>query len=194
MRYRRRVVDELLDDLFPHLAAIALEGAKGVGKTATAMQRAKTTISLDLPAQREILAADLDYVTQVEPPVLIDEWQLVPSVWDRVRRAVDDDARGGRFLLAGSPTPRKRTRIGTRTTCAAASSSARVGAGGGAGVCMAGSSSPTTAGRGSAPARVARRAGAPPRLRTHRRHLPPLHPARPGRRHGAGGRRPAGSA
>ncbi|HSV38067.1 MAG TPA: DUF4143 domain-containing protein [Nocardioidaceae bacterium] len=102
MSYRRRVIDELLDDLFPDLAAIALEGAKGVGKTATAMQRAQSLISLDLPAQREIVAADLDYVTQVATPVLIDEWQLAPAVWDRVRKAVDEDARGGRFLLAGS--------------------------------------------------------------------------------------------
>ncbi|MCA4135661.1 AAA family ATPase, partial [Arthrobacter sp. M4] len=102
MPYHRRVIDELLDELFPHLAAIALEGAKGVGKTATAMQRARTLISLDLPAQREIVAADLDYVTQVQSPVLIDEWQLAPAVWDRVRKAVDDDARGGQFLLAGS--------------------------------------------------------------------------------------------
>lgn len=34
--------------------------------------------------------------------MLIDEWQLEPDVWDRVRRAVDDDSTGGRFLLAGS--------------------------------------------------------------------------------------------
>ncbi|MGH3501417.1 MAG: hypothetical protein ACRDQA_11100 [Nocardioidaceae bacterium] len=44
----------------------------------------------------------MPYVTQVEAPVLIDEWQLEPEVWDRVRKAVDDDARGGQFLLAGS--------------------------------------------------------------------------------------------
>ncbi|GEP37521.1 ATPase AAA [Nocardioides psychrotolerans] len=102
MEYRRRVIDELLDDLFPHLAAIALEGAKGVGKTATAKQRARTVVSLDLRAQREIVAADVDYVTRLPPPVLIDEWQLQPSVWDRVRNAVDDDSRGSQFLLAGS--------------------------------------------------------------------------------------------
>jgi uncharacterized protein len=102
MSYRRRVVDTLLDDLFPHLAAIALEGAKGVGKTATALQRAETVISLDLPAQREIIVADLDYVARAAPPVFIDEWQLYPAVWDRIRRAVDEDPRGGRYLLAGS--------------------------------------------------------------------------------------------
>lgn len=102
MAYRRRIVDELLDELFPHLAAIALEGAKGVGKTATASQRATTTLSLNEPRQREALAANLDVVTQVQAPVLIDEWQLEPHVWDRIRRAVDDDNTGGRFLLAGS--------------------------------------------------------------------------------------------
>ncbi|MGH3496521.1 MAG: ATP-binding protein [Nocardioidaceae bacterium] len=102
MSYRHRVVDTLLDDLFPDLAAIALEGAKGVGKTATALQRAETVIALDLPTQREIVVADLDYVARATPPVFIDEWQLYPAVWDRVRRAVDEDPRGGRYLLAGS--------------------------------------------------------------------------------------------
>ena len=34
--------------------------------------------------------------------MFIDEWQLVPSVWDCVKRAVDADRTGGRFLLAGS--------------------------------------------------------------------------------------------
>ena len=102
MAYQRRIVDETLDELFPHLAAISLEGAKGVGKTATASQRAKTVLALNRARQREALAANLDYITQATPPVLIDEWQLEPEVWDRVRTAVDDDPAGGRFLLAGS--------------------------------------------------------------------------------------------
>ncbi len=102
MGYQRRIVDDILDELFPHLAAIALEGAKGVGKTATASQRASTILALNRPGQRETLAANLGYIVQVPPPVLIDEWQLEPAVWDRVRTAVDDDNTGGRFLLAGS--------------------------------------------------------------------------------------------
>lgn len=102
MAYRRRIIDEVLDELFPHLAAIALEGAKGVGKTATASQRAVTVLSLNNENERTALAGNLDLVTQVPSPVLIDEWQLEPAAWDRVRRAVDDDPSGGRFLLAGS--------------------------------------------------------------------------------------------
>ena len=108
MDYRRRLVDELLDELFPHLAAIALEGAKGVGKTATATERAATVLALDRPGQRAVVAAEFDVIVEAPPPVLIDEWQLEPSVWDRVRRAVDEENAGGRFLLAGSAGGRTR--------------------------------------------------------------------------------------
>lgn len=111
MSYLRRIIDDTLDELFPDLAAIAIEGAKGVGKTATAGRRAATTLSLDNPRERSALAANLDLITQVPPPVLIDEWQLEPSVWDRVRRAVDDDSTGGRFLLAGSAGPADGVRL-----------------------------------------------------------------------------------
>jgi predicted AAA+ superfamily ATPase len=102
MAYRRRIVDDALDEVLPELAAIALEGAKAVGKTATAAQRARTFIDLSDPAMRQIAEANPDLITQSPTPVLIDEWQLEPQVWDRVRRAVDADNSGGRFLLTGS--------------------------------------------------------------------------------------------
>lgn len=102
MPYRRRIVDDALDELLPELAAIALEGAKAVGKTATAAQRARTFIDLSDPATRQIAEANPDFIKQGQTPVLIDEWQLEPSLWDRVRRAVDADSSGGQFLLTGS--------------------------------------------------------------------------------------------
>lgn len=87
------------------LPAIAIEGAKAVGKTATASQRAASTYQLDDPDQRDIADADLDRLLRSPPPVLIDEWQYLPPVWDRVRRAVDARAAPGRFLLTGSASP-----------------------------------------------------------------------------------------
>ncbi len=39
-------------------------------------------------------------------PILIDEWQHVQPLWDRVRRAVDAGAPPGSFLLTGSASPR----------------------------------------------------------------------------------------
>lgn len=105
MSYRPRILDVELDELLPALAAIAIEGAKGVGKTATAERRATSAVHFDDPAQRAIAEADLTVVLRRDPPVLLDEWQRVPAVWDAVRRAVDADASPGRFLLTGSALP-----------------------------------------------------------------------------------------
>ena len=44
--YQRRIIDQSLDELMPGLSAIALDGAKGVGKTATGLQRANTVFDL----------------------------------------------------------------------------------------------------------------------------------------------------
>jgi uncharacterized protein len=103
--YSTRVIDTELDELMAGLAAIALEGPKAVGKTATAVRRASTVHELDEHEQRAVAAADLDRVVNGEPPVLIDEWQRLPAIWDKVRRAVDRDATPGRFLLTGSASP-----------------------------------------------------------------------------------------
>lgn len=104
--YRQRILDSELDDLMPQLAAIALEGAKAVGKTATASQRAASVHQLDDPDQRAIAKADLDRILETPAPVLIDEWQHVAPVWDRIRRAVDAGAAAGSFLLTGSASPK----------------------------------------------------------------------------------------
>jgi predicted AAA+ superfamily ATPase len=103
--YLRRVVDDVLDELISDLAAIAMEGAKGVGKTRTALQRARTVHRLDDPAELAVAEADPARLLDGERPVLIDEWQRLPQVWDMVRRAVDDGASPGSFLLTGSALP-----------------------------------------------------------------------------------------
>lgn len=103
--YIQRVVDRELDELLPQLPAISLEGPKGVGKTETARRRAGTMYELDNPAQRAIVDADPERILSGNPPLLIDEWQRVPPVWDVVRRAVDTDPLPSKFLLTGSASP-----------------------------------------------------------------------------------------
>lgn len=113
--YRRRVADDELDELMESLPAIVLEGPKGVGKTATASRRAATVHRLDDPAQRSVFVADPLRILDAPPPVLIDEWQHAPESWDLVRRAVDEGAAPGHFLLTGSALP---AGIGTHTGAA----------------------------------------------------------------------------
>lgn len=103
--YVRRIVDDELDELLEGVSAISLDGAKAVGKTLTASQRAHTTVALDDAEQRALLEADPTLLIRGNPPTLVDEWQRAPESWDLVRRAVDVDSSPGRFLLTGSASP-----------------------------------------------------------------------------------------
>jgi len=105
MKYLQRVIDTELDELLDGLAAIALEGPKGVGKTETARRRAATMIALDNPAQLAIAKADVAQLLKGKKPILVDEWQHYPPVWDAIRRAIDLDSRPNQFLLTGSANP-----------------------------------------------------------------------------------------
>ena len=51
-RYRRRIVDDELDELLAGLPAVTIDGPKAVGKTATALRRAATVYRLDNDAER----------------------------------------------------------------------------------------------------------------------------------------------
>lgn len=103
--YLSRVLDAEIDELMSGVAALALEGPKGVGKTSTALRRSSTVIRLDDPGEREAFAANPTRLEALSAPVLIDEWQRLPQSWDLVRRAVDANRRPGRFLLTGSAAP-----------------------------------------------------------------------------------------
>lgn len=103
--YSSRIVDGELDELLDGLAAISIEGAKAVGKTATALRRAVSAYRLDNAAVRSLIEAEPRRLVEAEKPTLIDEWQRMPESFDRVRRAVDDGAGPGSFLLTGSATP-----------------------------------------------------------------------------------------
>ncbi len=103
--YQRRIVDDELDELLTGLAAISIEGPKGVGKTATALTRSATVHQLDDVGQRQIIEADPARLERGPTPILIDEWQKWQPSWDVVRRSVDANPTPGRFLLTGSASP-----------------------------------------------------------------------------------------
>lgn len=103
--YIRRILDDELDELLPALSALTVEGPKGVGKTHTALKRAGSVYRLDDRAQRAIVEAATNVALANTPPVLFDEWQRYRPIWDAVRRAVDEGAAPGSYLLTGSAIP-----------------------------------------------------------------------------------------
>jgi predicted AAA+ superfamily ATPase len=105
--YRPRVADAELAVRLAAIGAVLIEGPRGCGKTATGLRAASSAVRLDV--DDEARAAGLlspPLLLDGARPRLIDEWQLVPAVWNHVRREVD--ARGGRpgqFILTGSAVP-----------------------------------------------------------------------------------------
>lgn len=103
--YIPRLLDDDLDEFLSGLAAISIEGPRSVGKTATAERRAATVYRLDDAEELSVARADSSRLVTGKRPILIDEWQRMSESFDRVRRAVDDGAAAGSFLLTGSATP-----------------------------------------------------------------------------------------
>jgi uncharacterized protein len=80
-----------------------ITGPRAAGKTTTAQRYVKTTVRLDQELEARAFAADPDSaLRQVEEPVLLDEWQMVPEVLGAVKRSVDTGSRPGRFIVTGS--------------------------------------------------------------------------------------------
>ncbi|MGH7910350.1 MAG: ATP-binding protein [Candidatus Dormibacteraceae bacterium] len=106
VRYLPRVVDAELDERLASSGAVLIEGPKGCGKTETASRRASSIVRFDTnPAARAQVGLDPDVLFEEPTPILFDEWQRVPTIWDHVRRHVDDLRRRGLYILTGSATP-----------------------------------------------------------------------------------------
>lgn len=103
--YRARTVDSMLAEVLQFRSAVLLEGARACGKSATGRRHSSSAVQLDVD-QAALRLAELDpgRLLRGEMPRFIDEWQLVPDLWNQVRAAVDRDAES-RFLLAGSAVP-----------------------------------------------------------------------------------------
>lgn len=93
------------------MGAVLIEGPKACGKTATATRVAATTFRFNEDANaRAAVTLNPEALFAQPTPILFDEWQVEPAIWNRVRRQVDDRGERGLFVLTGSATPRDDTK------------------------------------------------------------------------------------
>ena len=107
---KRSKINEI-EELIDSLPAVALLGARQVGKTTLALEIGKTRPSLYLDLESEtdrarLQNAELYLGEQAEKLVILDEIQRMPSLFESLRGLIDRGIRSGRktgqFLILGS--------------------------------------------------------------------------------------------
>lgn len=113
--YKKRIADQLIHDWLESSGCVLIEGSKWCGKTTTAEQLAGSVVYMadqnDGARNIQLAKTSPSYLLAGKIPRLIDEWQVVPTLWDAVRFEVDHRHEPGQFLLTGSAVPAKRDEI-----------------------------------------------------------------------------------
>lgn len=102
--YLPRHIDSLVEQRLSEFGAIEIQGTRWCGKswTATAFAESMTRVDDSVALFQE----DPGLALIGEHPHAIDEWQDVPSIWNRVRHRIDDSSnQPGQFILTGSSSP-----------------------------------------------------------------------------------------
>ena len=113
--YKPRIADQMLADLLDACGCVLIKGSKWCGKSTTAEQIAKSVVYMadpeNGPRNVQLAQSTPKFLLQGETPRLIDEWQVVPTLWDAIRGEVDHRRAVGQFIITGSAVPADRTKI-----------------------------------------------------------------------------------
>ena len=105
--YKKRLIDDKTERYLDVFGAISIEGAKWCGKTWTALNHAESVSYVTETNIKKLALINPKNIFTEKRPQLIDEWQIVPSIWDSVRHECDRNHNTGKFILTGSTTLRK---------------------------------------------------------------------------------------
>jgi len=108
-QYKPRIADDILQKKLKSCGVVLVEGPKWCGKTTTSEQHAKSInyISDPVNLNKNMILAEMNInaLLEGEKPKLLDEWQIIPQLWDAVRFAVDHSKGVGQFIMTGSAVP-----------------------------------------------------------------------------------------
>ena len=109
--YKERLIDNKIDECLKVFGAISIVGPKWCGKTWTSLSHANTVKYIQSNDERlfNLAKIDVNQILEGDYPVLIDEWQLIPQIWDAVRRKCDEDKIKGKYILTGSATEKEKS-------------------------------------------------------------------------------------
>ena len=112
MDYIKRIVDDVIELKLQVTGGVLIRGPKWCGKTTSAGRFAKSTLKLQdtktIQKYKQIADNDISLLLEGEKPRLIDEWQVIPNIWNAVRTEIDENDEAGLFILTGSTIPPKK--------------------------------------------------------------------------------------
>ena len=107
MFYKRSIEDSIrsISDTFP---VLVLTGARQVGKTTllqSMSEKGRKYVALDNPTDRALAKQEPElFLQRFSPPVIIDEVQYAPELFDYIKIYADAHKKCGDFWLTGSQT------------------------------------------------------------------------------------------
>jgi predicted AAA+ superfamily ATPase len=107
--YNYRFIEKIIDMYLKAIGGILLEGPKWCGKTTTAKLKSASSFMVadDKNNFQNKTIAEMNPASVLlgDRPRLVDEWQLVPRIWDAARVEIDKDNKKGKYILTGSAIP-----------------------------------------------------------------------------------------
>jgi predicted AAA+ superfamily ATPase len=108
-KYLERLIDTAISEALQEAGCVVVEGPKWCGKSTSARRLAKTVVELQWPStykQYKMYADTGDAaLLRGETPIMFDEWQTIPDLWNYARAEVDRRGGRGHFILTGSAKP-----------------------------------------------------------------------------------------
>ena len=108
-KYLPRLIEIEIAKQLKAMGCVVIDGPKWCGKSTTGERFAKTIIKLQkkevLNKYKTFAETDSSLLFEGERPIMFDEWNLLPELWDYVRVEVDESKGRGDFILTGSAKP-----------------------------------------------------------------------------------------
>jgi predicted AAA+ superfamily ATPase len=106
MEYIKRLIEDKIERKLKLNGAVLITGPKNIGKTTTSLKFCKSSIFLK-ESKETLLRAEINYKVAIdgEKPRLIDEWQLLPFIYNSIKTEIDRIGKKSQYILCGSNTP-----------------------------------------------------------------------------------------
>ncbi|MDR1954675.1 MAG: DUF4143 domain-containing protein [Candidatus Methanoplasma sp.] len=104
------MIEDKIEKQLKAAGCVVIEGPKWCGKSTTAKRFSKTVVEFQrtkvLELYRTYLTTEEENLLKGERPILFDEWQKLPELWDQLRWDIDTNGGRGRYILTGSAKPK----------------------------------------------------------------------------------------